>query len=283
VRLLRPLRANGSEKRLPELRRRPCQEADQAGVAARRISTLWRARSEIRRLRAMTFVVDPPPVSSVAVFGGGRFPVRRIFCIGRNFADHVREMGGDPRADPPVFFCKPADAILESGSAIPYPMATSNLHYEGELVIALKAGGRRLTSLREAGALIYGQAAGCDLTRRDLQAAAKKSGGPWDAAKGFDNSAAVGEIARIEDVPPRLLDDARIVLKVNGEERQNARLAFIWTVPEVIKALSNLFELKAGDLIYTGTPAGVGPISPGDLVEVNIGPLPTLEFSIVEE
>lgn len=230
----------------------------------------------------MSFVFAPPAPSSVEVLGGGRFPVRRIFCIGRNFADHVKEMGGDPKSDPPVFFTKPADAIVETGSVIPYPPATSNLHYEGELVIALGAGGRRLKSREEAGALIFGQAAGCDLTRRDLQALAKKSGSPWDTAKGFDNSAAVGMIARIEDFPPDLFDQARIVLAVNGEKRQDSSLNFIWTVPEIIIALSNLFDLKAGDLIYTGTPEGVGPLNPGDRVEVTVGPLPTLEFSIEE-
>lgn len=230
----------------------------------------------------MRFVFEPPPVSSVEVLGGGRFPVRRIFCIGRNYADHVREMGGDPKSDPPVFFTKPADAIVETGSVIPYAQATSNLHYEGELVIALKAGGRNLKDRDQAGALIFGQAAGCDLTRRDLQAAAKKAGAPWDAAKAFDNSAAVGMIARIEDFPPDLFDGARIRLAVNGAVRQDARLDFIWTVPEIIMALSHLFELKAGDLIFTGTPEGVGPLNPGDRVEVTVGPLPALEFSIEE-
>jgi len=231
----------------------------------------------------MTFVFDPPAQPGVDVLGGGRFPVRRIFCIGRNYADHVREMGGDPKSDPPVFFTKPADAIVGTGTVIPYPQATSNFHYEGELVIALKAGGRDLKSRHEAGALIFGQAAGCDLTRRDLQAAAKKAGGPWDAAKGFDNSAAVGLIARIEDFPPHLFDDARLTLTVNGLAKQDASLKqMIWTVPEIIMALSQLFELKPGDLVFTGTPDGVGPLNPGDRVEVSIGPLPTLEFSVEE-
>ncbi|MFN3960776.1 MAG: fumarylacetoacetate hydrolase family protein [Parvularculaceae bacterium] len=229
----------------------------------------------------MTFVFAPPAVPSVEVLGGGRFPVRRIFCIGRNYAEHVKEMGGDPRADPPVFFSKPADAIVGTGSVIPYPQATSNLHYEGELVIALKAGGRDLQTREAAVALIFGQAAGCDLTRRDLQALAKKAGGPWDAAKGFDNSAAVGLIARIEDFPPALFDDARLSLSVNGAAKQEAALRqMIWTVPEIIIALSRLFDLNAGDLIFTGTPEGVGPLHPGDRVEVTVGPLPALEFSI---
>jgi fumarylpyruvate hydrolase len=231
----------------------------------------------------MTYVFEPPPVSSVEVLGGGRFPVRRIFCIGRNYAGHVKEMGGDPKSDPPVFFTKPADAIVETGSVIPYATATSNLHYEGELVIALKAGGLNLKTREEAGALIFGQAAGCDLTRRDLQAAAKKAGTPWDAAKGFDQSAAVGMIARIEDFPPDLFDNARVTLSVNGAIKQDSALNFIWSAPEIIIALSRLFELKAGDLIFTGTPEGVGPLVPGDRVEVTVGPLPTLEFSIEEK
>jgi len=229
----------------------------------------------------MNFVFDAPAVSSVEVLGGGRFPVRRIFCIGRNYADHVKEMGGDPKSDPPVFFTKPADAVVGTGSIIPYPLATANLHYEGELVIALKGGGRNLKGRHDAGALIFGQAAGCDLTRRDLQAAAKKAGGPWDAAKGFDNSAPVGMIARIEDFPPDLFDDARVMLSVNGAVKQNAALRqMIWSVPEIIMALSQLFELRAGDLVFTGTPDGVGPLAAGDRVDVCIGPLPTLEFSI---
>ncbi len=229
----------------------------------------------------MRYVFEPPAVPSAPVLGGGEFPVRRIFCIGRNYADHVKEMGGDPKSDPPVFFTKPADAIAPTGSVIPYPQSTTNLNFEGELVIALKAGGRDLESREEAGALIFGQACGCDLTRRDLQAAAKKAGAPWDTAKGFDNSAPVGLIARIEDFPPDLFDEARLKLKVNGIEKQNAGLGdMIWTVPEIIIALSRLFELKAGDLIFTGTPDGVGALNSGDRVEVSIGPLPPLDFIV---
>lgn len=231
----------------------------------------------------MNYVFDPQERPAIGVLGGGDFPVRRIFCIGRNYADHVREMGGDPKSDPPVFFTKPADAITPTGSAIPYPSSTSNLHYEGELVIALGKGGRDLKTRHEAGALIFGQAAGCDLTRRDLQAAAKKAGGPWDASKGFDHSAAVGMIARIEDFPPDLFDDANVRLRVNGALKQDAPLrSMIWTVPEIIIELSRLFELKAGDLIFTGTPDGVGPLARGDRVEVTIGGLPPLEFAIEE-
>jgi fumarylpyruvate hydrolase len=164
---------------------------------------------------------------------------------------------------------------------VPYPPATENLHFEGELVIALGRGGANLKTREEAGALIFGQACGCDLTRRDLQAAAKKSGGPWDAAKGFDRSAPIGAIAPVADISPAELDDARLTLRVNGEEKQNARLdSMIWDVPEIIMALSGLFELAPGDLIFTGTPDGVGPLHRGDAVTVTIDPLPPLNFAI---
>ncbi len=227
------------------------------------------------------YVFSPPDQPAVVVQGGGLFPVRRIFCIGRNYADHVREMGGDPKETPPVFFTKPADAVVTSGAAISYPPATKDFHFEGELVVALHSGGRDIKSREEAGGLIFGCAAGCDLTQRDHQAAAKKSGTPWDTAKGFDHSAPIGAIGRYQDFPPADFDHARIVTTVNGETRQDAPLTdMIWSVPEIIMALSRQFELKAGDLVFTGTPEGVGPLSVGDKVEVVIGGLPKLEFSI---
>lgn len=230
----------------------------------------------------MDYVIDCPPQPSVPVFGGGAFPVRRIFCIGKNYAAHVSEMGGDAKSDPPVFFTKPADAVVASGAAIPFPQATENLHFEGELVVALGAGGRDLAGRKQAGALIFGTAAGCDLTRRDHQADAKKTGTPWDTAKGFDNSAPIGAIGRWQDFPPGDFDQARLITRVNGTVRQNASLSdMIWTVPEIIIALSKLFELKAGDLIFTGTPAGVGQLSAGDTVEIEIGSLPMLSFGLV--
>ena len=228
----------------------------------------------------MTDYVFAPPVRPiVGVVGGGVFPVRRIFCIGKNYADHVKEMGGDVKSDPPVFFTKPADAVIESGTTIPFPQGTDNLHFEGELVVALGAGGRNLKTREEAGALIFGTACGCDLTRRDLQAAAKAKGGPWDAAKAFDCSAPVGAIGRSQDFPPHTFDDARLTTKVNSAVRQDAPLAsMIWSAPEIICELSRLFELKPGDLIFTGTPAGVGALKPGDNVEIEIGDLPGLSF-----
>jgi fumarylpyruvate hydrolase len=230
---------------------------------------------------ASGYVFEPAPQPFVSVHGGGVFPVRRVFCIGKNYADHVKEMGGDAKSDPPVFFTKPADAVVESGAVIAYPQGTENLHFEGELVVALHGRGKNLKGRHEAGALIYGCASGCDLTRRDLQTAAKEAGAPWDTAKAFDQSAPVAPIARIADVPPDALGDARLVTTVNGDVRQNEALsAMIWNVPEILIGLSELFELREGDLIFTGTPAGVGPLRPGDKVTVEIGPLPALNFSI---
>jgi len=227
------------------------------------------------------FVFDPPAPQGVEVLSGGLFPVRRIFCIGKNYADHVKEMGAEPKTTPPVFFTKPSDATVASGAVIPYPPATQNLHFEGELVVAIGASGKDLKSRSEADALIYGHAAGCDLTRRDLQAEAKVQGGPWDTGKAFDRSAPVGAIAPVADYPCDAFGDARLVTKVNGQIRQEAALAeMIWSVPEILIALSQLFELKPGDLAFTGTPAGVGPVQPGDKVEVAVGALSPLAFEI---
>ena len=192
-------------------------------------------------------------------------------------------MGGDVEKSSPVFFTKPADAIVMAGAKIPYPQGTNDTQFEGELVVAIGKTGRDIKDRHKAGAIIFGTACGCDLTRRDLQAAAKEAGAPWDAAKAFDNSAPIAPIGRLQDFPPDAFADAHLVTRVNGEIRQDAPLsAMIWTAPEIICALSALFELRPGDLIYTGTPAGVGPLNQGDCVKVEIGTLPALEFSIVE-
>ncbi|MEM9616656.1 MAG: fumarylacetoacetate hydrolase family protein [Pseudomonadota bacterium] len=226
----------------------------------------------------MSYVIEKSAQPSTAVNGGGRFPVRRIFCVGKNYADHVKEMGGDARSDPPVFFTKPADCIVESGSSIPFPLATNDFHYEGELVVALKSGGVHIAR-EDAQQHIFGYAAGCDLTRRDHQAAAKKKGTPWDTAKGFDDSAPIGEIIPAQDAGS--LSEESLVTRVNGDVRQDAPLSsMIWSIDEIIAALSTQFELKAGDLIYTGTPKGVGPLSPDDKVSIEIGSLPPLTFTI---
>jgi fumarylpyruvate hydrolase len=196
------------------------------------------------------------------------FPVRRIFCVGKNYADHAREMGGDPEREPPFFFSKPADAIVAGAGDIAMPSRTANLHHEIELVVALGRGG---SSIAQADALatVFGYAVGNDLTRRDLQADAKGAGRPWDMAKGFDHSAVLSPIRPVADVGHPAT--GRIWLSVNGAMRQDGDIAdLIWPVADIIAELSTYVELKAGDLIYTGTPAGVGPIVAGDLVEGGI-------------
>lgn len=211
-------------------------------------------------------MIAAPACPTVAVAGSAdRFPVRRIFCVGRNYAEHTREMGGDPHAEPPFFFTKPADAVVDSGADIPYPPATADLHHEAELVVALGADGAFLAQ-DTALALVWGYAAGNDLTRRDMQAAAKAARRPWDMSKGFDHSAVVGALRQGSAVP-----QGRIRCLVDGVVTQDADLAaMIWPVAGIIAHLSQLVELKAGDLIFTGTPAGVGPIRRGQLCEVQI-------------
>ncbi|MFM7334267.1 MAG: fumarylacetoacetate hydrolase family protein [Tabrizicola sp.] len=203
-----------------------------------------------------------------------RFPVRRIFCVGRNYAEHTKEMGGDPQKEAPFFFTKPADAVVESGSRIPYPPATSNLHHEGELVVAIGKGGK-MVSEEAAAAMIWGHAAGNDLTRRDLQAEAKERRRPWDMAKGFDKSAVVGAIK------PGPLAGARLRCSVNGAVRQEASTSdMIWTPASIIAALSQMVSLSPGDLIFTGTPAGVGPLNRGDTCKVEIEGLQSAKVTI---
>jgi fumarylpyruvate hydrolase len=222
------------------------------------------------------YAFPPLSVPSVPVAGSDRrFPVHRIYCVGLNYADHVREMGNDPQ--PPIFFAKPADALVANGAPIPYPPRTANFHHEIELVVAIARGGR---NIGEGRALehVFGYAAGNDLTRRDLQHEAKKRGEPWDAAKGFDASAPV---AAIRPAAQGHLSRGRIWLAVNGTLRQESDLAhMLCDVPHVIAELSTLFELKGGDLIFTGTPAGVGPVKPGDRLEGGIEGLEVLRNTI---
>ena len=227
----------------------------------------------------MRYVFEPPLQPSVAIAGtDARFPVRRIFCVGRNYADHVREMGNDPKSEPPIFFTKPADAVVESGAAIAYPSLTSNLHHEVELVVAIGKGGAGIGA-RAGLDRVWGYAVGVDLTRRDLQNEAKKAGQPWDAAKGFDKSAPVGAIAPVSQVGA--LKSARIWLSVNGALKQDANLEqMIWSVPEIIATLSHAWELCAGDLIFTGTPSGVGALQRGDAIAAEIAGLAPLHFTI---
>ena len=228
----------------------------------------------------MTFAVPPAALPTVEVAGiEERFPVHRIYCVGRNYADHVREMGSDPKRDPPIFFTKPADAVVANGAPVPYPPQTNNLHHEIELVVALGRGGRDIGASRALDH-VFGYAVGNDLTRRDLQHAAKNSGAPWDAAKGFDHSAPVTAIRRVVETGHPA--SGAIWLEVNGESRQRADLTeMIWSVPEILAVLSSYFELQAGDLIFTGTPAGVGPLVRGDSLVGGIDGLDTLRTTIV--
>lgn len=223
-------------------------------------------------------VVQP----SVTITGQtARFPVRRIFCVGRNYAAHTREMGGDPQRDPPFFFSKPADAISES-AVLAYPARTTDLHHEVEMVVALGMSlqdkGEDLTP-EEADSAIFGYAVGIDLTRRDLQAQAKELGRPWDTAKGFDQSAIISAIT------PRAqagdLSAAPISLRVNGMLRQQGNTRdLIWSVNELIMELSTYFRLRPGDLVYTGTPAGVAALQPGDVLEASLGNLAILGLTV---
>jgi len=225
----------------------------------------------------MTATVFPPAPTVLAAVDGreARFPVRRIFCVGRNYAAHRAEMGGDDR-EPPFFFTKPADALVPSGSAIPYARATSDLHHEVELVIAIGTGGADIP-VADALTHVFGYAVGVDLTRRDLQAAAKGKGQPWDSAKGFDQSAPLGAIVERHGSDLQ----GAIHLDVNGKPRQASQISnMIWSVPEIIAECSRLWCLAPGDLIFTGTPEGVGALVPGDRVRAAIDGLPELTFTL---
>ncbi len=215
----------------------------------------------------MTYAVPIRPQPVVPVEGSDRlFPVRRILCVGRNYAAHRREMGGDDR-DPPFFFSKPADAVVLPGQDVPYPSATSDLHHEIELVVAIGEGGS-----------IFGFAVGVDLTRRDLQNGFKAKGQPWDAAKGFDASAPISAIVPFAGTIPQ----GRIALSVNGEIRQQAQVAdMIWSVEEIIAEAGKLWSLEAGDLIYTGTPEGVAALRRGDSVAGEVEGVGTIAFKVV--
>jgi fumarylpyruvate hydrolase len=227
------------------------------------------------------YVWTPAARPSVAVAGTeDRFAVRRIFCVGLNYAEHVREMGGDPKQDPPIFFTKPADAIVASGSTVPYPPQTNDLHHEVELVVALKGGGSGIAP-EQALSHVYGYAVGNDLTRRDLQHILRDKGLPWDMSKAFDASAQIGAITPADRFGTP--GSQWIWLQVNGQQRQRSQLSqMIWSVPEIISLLSGYVALQAGDLIYTGTPDGVSALQRGDQVRAGIDGLEELEFRIAE-
>lgn len=253
----------------------------------------------------MHYLVDPPAIPSVPVQSSADdddgstttalFPVHRIYCVGRNYAEHVQEMGGNAQKDAPVFFCKPADAILHCPSSttktaaapaaatttsMPFPLATHNLHHEVELVLAIGQAGTQIPT-QEAAQHIVAYGVGLDLTRRDVQAAAKKTGAPWDVAKALDHGAPMATL--VTTASTCLAADAKIWCKVNGEVKQEGRLnQMIWSNAEIVHHLSCRFHLRPGDLIFTGTPAGVGPLQVGDIVEAGIDGLPTLKLSLVE-
>jgi len=225
------------------------------------------------------YAITPPAIATLPIHGSDAlFPIRRIFCVGRNYAEHTREMGGDPDRELPFYFTKPADAVVVGGADMPYPTLTKDLHHEMELVVAIGTGG---TDIAEADALkhVWGYCAGLDMTRRDIQGEAKKTGRPWDMGKGFDHSAPMGAL-----VPAGGFDPSRgkIELKVNGTVRQTSDLAkLIWSVPEVIANLSQLVRLAPGDLIMTGTPEGVAAVVRGDLLEGTIAGVGEVRCRIV--
>jgi fumarylpyruvate hydrolase len=216
-------------------------------------------------------VFDPQPPVVATTSDGAGFPVRRIFCIGRNYAAHAREMGRDPEREAPFFFTKWAETLVPTGGVVPYPPSTANFHYEAELVVAIGKGGRDIAA-DDAAAHIFGYATGLDMTRRDLQLGARDKGRPWDSGKNVEASSPLGLIHRADECGH--LGPGRIALTVNGETKQEADLAdLIWPVPDVVAYISGFYRLEPGDLIYTGTPAGVGPTIPGDTLVVSIAGL----------
>lgn len=216
--------------------------------------------------KAASYVIDPPAIPALPVRGtSDLFPVHRIYCVGRNYAEHAREMGHDPDREPPFFFMKSPDTLLPNGGDFPYPARTRDVHHEIELVVALAKGGTDIP-VERALDHVYGYAVGLDMTRRDLQGEAKKLGRPWEVGKSFEFSAPCSEV-----VPARVIGhptQGAVWLDINGERRQRGDLdQLIWKIPEMIAQLSTLFTLAPGDLIFSGTPAGVGPVQRGDLLE----------------
>ena len=224
------------------------------------------------------YAFAPPPVAALPAPPGKPFPVRRIFCVGQNYRDHAREMGGNPNLDPPFFFMKPASAIVQDGARLPYPPGTKDLQHEAELVVAISGGGRDIAPER-ANELIFGYATGLDMTKRDLQTELRKKGRPWEMSKSFDCSAPCSAITPKEKTGP--LSKGKIECKVNGRLRQRSDLsAMIWPVAQIIAFLSQEIEIAPGDLIFTGTPAGVGPVVSGDRIEATIEGLAALVIHV---
>jgi len=235
----------------------------------------------------MAYVLEPPPTPTLAVQGDEKtFPVRRIYCVGRNYWEHAIEMGAEPEKEPPFFFHKPSDAAvdcsrssLEAPMDLPYPPKTENLHFEGELVIAIGQTGKDLTP-EAAGALIWGYGVGVDLTRRDLQNEAKQMKRPWCTSKGFDYSGPVGALVPAQNFD---ISGKNIELKVNGERKQFSELSkMIWNCNEIVAHISSFHTMQPGDIIFTGTPAGVGALKPGDVCEVLVEGLPSCVFKMAK-
>lgn len=232
----------------------------------------------------MSYVVNPPEVIAVPVHGSSdTFPVRRVYCVGRNYAAHAREMGFDPDREPPFFFCKPADAVrpIAEGATleIQYPAETSNYHYEIELVAAIGKGGSNIDR-EDALDHVWAYAVGLDMTRRDLQMKMREAGRPWEIGKAFDDSAPIGPLFKVEQVGH--LDKAGIKLEVNGQTKQSSSIDnLIWSVAETVSYLSRFFKLEPGDLIFTGTPEGVGPVMVGDVMVGSVEGLGTLSVKVV--
>lgn len=225
----------------------------------------------------MSSSIPVPTPILVATSAGNAFPVRRVFCIGRNYAAHAREMGANPDREPPFFFTAWAETVVPGGGRIAYPQGTADYHHEIELVVAIGESGRNIP-IENALSIVHGYAVGLDMTRRDLQAEAKSAGRPWDVAKNVEQSKPVGKIRSGPGFDPSA---GSIVLSVNGEEKQRGDLGdMIWSVAEVIAHISNFYRLEPGDLIFTGTPSGVGPVGVGDRLVCEIEGLETLTVSI---
>jgi fumarylpyruvate hydrolase len=232
----------------------------------------------------LNFIIPQPPIPAVKIAGSEIFfPVHRVYCVGRNYADHAREMGHNPDREEPFFFQKSPDNLLPAGvpkgGVFPYPSKSVNVQYEVEMVCALGAGGKEV-SKEEAINLIWGYSVGLDMTRRDLQGEAKKAGRPWDIAKAFEYSAPISPLRPVADTKD--ISQACIWLNVNGERRQEGNInQLIWSIPETISYLSELFELRPGDLIFTGTPSGVGKVYKGDLIEGGVDGLEEIKINVI--